>query len=105
MSWTCTMYMHAHVNCAKISSMTSVGKNLNFNQVRGCVTFLLSLFFSHYVLLAEFILRAGRGGRGGIRTNLFLKGEGRHEARSKCPPPPPTEINPDVYAHNYCDTL
>ena len=36
--------------------MTSVGKNLNFNQVRGCVM-LPSLFFSHYALLIAYICR------------------------------------------------
>ena len=35
----------------KFSNATSVGKNLNFNQVRGRVTLLPSLFFSHYALL------------------------------------------------------
>ena len=35
----------------KFSNMTSAGKNVNFNQVRGRFTLLLSYFPSHYVLL------------------------------------------------------
>ena len=36
---------------AKFSNTTSVGKNMNFNQVRGRITFLPSLVLSHYALL------------------------------------------------------
>ena len=36
---------------AKFSNTTSVGKNVNFNQVRGHFILLLSYFPSHYVLL------------------------------------------------------
>ena len=41
-----SLYVRARVNCPKISNTTSMGKNLNFNQVRGRVMFFLSLFFS-----------------------------------------------------------
>ena len=38
---------------AKFSITTSVGKNVNFNQVRGCATLLLFYVVSHYALLTK----------------------------------------------------
>ena len=40
---------------AKFSNMTSMGKNVNFNQVHGRFTLLLSYVFSLYVLLLVLI--------------------------------------------------
>ena len=46
--------------CTKLSNTTSMGKNLNFNQVRGRITLLPSLFYSQYALLTTFIILFGR---------------------------------------------
>ena len=44
---------HDYVHAAKFSNMTSVGKNLNFNQVHGCFMLPPSSFFFNYALLSK----------------------------------------------------
>ena len=44
---------HDYACTAKFSNTTSVGKNLNFNQVHGCFTLPPSSFFLNYALLVK----------------------------------------------------